>query len=86
VIPRKNLAWDHYIDPLSEVVDNHVDMLMPPIKSWVAIDEIYPPLGEGTDGNEWVNRGWMRVHFLSEHLEGVPLFNRFDTIFKDSRP
>jgi hypothetical protein len=27
----------------------------------------------------------MRVHFLSEHLAGVTLLNRFDTIFKDSR-
>jgi hypothetical protein len=47
----------HGLDPLSEVVDDHYNMLVPPSQSWVAIDEIYPPLSEGTDDNDWVKRG-----------------------------
>jgi hypothetical protein len=47
----------HGLDPLSEVVDGHDNMLVPPSRSWVAIDEIYPPLGEGTDDNDWVKGG-----------------------------
>jgi hypothetical protein len=47
----------HGFDPLGKVVDNHDDVLIPPSQSWVAIDEIYPRLGEGTDGNDWVKRG-----------------------------
>jgi hypothetical protein len=74
----------HGLDPLSNVGDDHNNVLIPPNRSWVAIDEIYPPLGEGTDGNDWVKRGWMQAHFLSEHLARVTLPNRFDTIFKDS--
>jgi hypothetical protein len=61
-------------------------MLVPPSRIWVEINEIYPPLGEGTDDNEWVKRGYMRVHFLSEHLARVTLLNHLDTIFKNSRP
>jgi hypothetical protein len=33
-----------------------------------------------------VKRGWMRAHFLSEHLVGVTLLKHFDTIFKDRWP
>ena len=72
----------HGLGPLSEVVNDHDNMLVPPNQSWVAIDEIYPPLGEGTNGNDWMERGWMRSDFSSEHLAGVTLLNRFNTIFK----
>jgi hypothetical protein len=76
----------HGLDPLSKVVDDHDNVLMPPSQSWVAIHKVHPPLGEGTDGNDWVKRGWMRAHFLSEHLAGVTLLNCFNTIFKDRWP
>jgi hypothetical protein len=45
------------LDPLSKVVNGHDNVLMPPSRSWVAINEVHPPLGEGTDGNDWVKRG-----------------------------
>jgi hypothetical protein len=76
----------HGFIPLSKVVDEHDNMLIPPNRSWVSIYEVYPTLGEGTDDNDWVKGGWVRVHFLSEHLVGVTLLNYFDTTFKDSRP
>jgi hypothetical protein len=76
----------HGFDPLGEVVDNHDNVLIPPSRSWVAINEIYSPLSEWTDGNDWVERGWVRVHFLSEHLAGVTLLNHFNTIFKYGGP
>jgi hypothetical protein len=72
----------HGFGPLGEVVDNHDNVLMPPSRSWVSINEIYSPLGEGTDGNDWGKRGWVRAHFSSEHLAGVTLFNCFNEIFK----
>jgi hypothetical protein len=75
----------HGLSPLSKVVDGHDNVLIPPSRSWVAIYEVLPPLGEGTDNNDWVKRGWVRAHFSSEHLEGVTLLNCFNTIFKDSR-
>ena len=74
------------LGPLSKLVDGHNNVLMPPSQSWVAIDEVHPPLGEGINDNDWVKRGWTRVHFLSEHLARVTLLNRFNTIFKYSRP
>ena len=49
----------HGFGPLGKVVDAHDNVLMPPSRSWVTIDEIYPPLGEGTNGDDWVKRGWM---------------------------
>jgi hypothetical protein len=76
----------HGFDPLSKVVDDHDNMLIPPNQSWIVIYKVYPPLGEGTDDNDWVKRGWVQGNFLSEHLEGVTLLNHFNTIFKDSRP
>jgi hypothetical protein len=47
----------HGFEPLGKVVNNHNNVLIPPSRSWVAIDEICPSLGEGTDGNDWVKRG-----------------------------
>jgi hypothetical protein len=76
----------HGLHPLSKVVDGDDNVLMPPNRSWVAIDEIYPPLGEGTDDNDLVKRVWVRAHFSSEPLVGVTLLNRFNAIFKYSRP
>jgi hypothetical protein len=72
----------HGLNPLIKVFDNHNNVIIPPSRSWVAIHEFHPSLGEGTDGNDWVKRGWMRVHFLSEHLARVTLLNHFNTIFK----
>jgi hypothetical protein len=43
--------------PLIKLVDGHDNVLMPPNRSWVAIYEVQPPLGEGTNGNDWVKRG-----------------------------
>jgi hypothetical protein len=76
----------HGFNPFGKIFDIHYDALMPPSQSWVTIYEIYPPLGEGTDSNDWVKRGWVRMHFLSEHLAGVTLLNCFNTIFKDGGP
>ena len=73
----------HGLDPLSKVVYDHDNVLMPPSRSWVAIHKVHPPLGEGTGGNEWMERGWMRVNFPSEHLARVTLLNRFNAIFKN---
>jgi hypothetical protein len=49
----------HGFGHLGEVVNSHNNVLMPPRRSWVAINEIYSPLSEGTDGNDWVERGWV---------------------------
>jgi hypothetical protein len=75
----------HGLDPLSKVFYDHDNVLMPTSQSWVAINEVHPPLSEGTDGNDWVKRGRMRAHFLIEHLARVTLLNCFNTIFKDIR-
>jgi hypothetical protein len=42
----------HGLDPLSKVVDDHDNVLIPPRQSLVAIDEVHPPLGEGNDIND----------------------------------
>jgi hypothetical protein len=76
----------HGFDPLGEVVNIHDNVLMPPSRIWVAINEIYSSLSEGTDGNDWVERGLVQKHFSSEHLAGVTLLNCFNTIFKDGGP
>jgi hypothetical protein len=76
----------HGFGPLGEVLDNHDNVFIPYSQSWVAINEIYSPLSEGTDGNDWVERGWVRAHFSSEHLAGVTLLNHFNTIFKYGGP
>jgi hypothetical protein len=49
----------HGLDPLSKVVYDHNNVLMPPIRSWVSIHKVHPPLGEGIDGNDGMERGWM---------------------------
>ena len=46
----------HGLDPLSKVVDEHDNVLMPPDRIWVAIDKVHPPLGEGTNNNDWMER------------------------------
>jgi hypothetical protein len=83
----KNLTigsnYRHGLNLFSKVVYDHDNVLMPPCRNWVAIHKIHPPLGEGTDDNEWMERRWMRVHFPSEHLAGVTLLNLFDVIFKN---
>jgi hypothetical protein len=78
--------YRHNLNPLIKVVYDHDNVLMPPSRSWVAIHKIHPPLGEGTDGNDWMERGWIQVHTPSEHLEGMTLLNHFDTVFKNKRP
>ena len=42
----------HGLNPLSKVFNNHDNVLVPPSRSWVAIHQIHPPLGEGTDDND----------------------------------
>jgi hypothetical protein len=76
----------HGLNPPIKVVYGHDNVVMPPNRCWFAIDKVYPPRGEGTDDNDWMERGWMRVHFPSEHLEGMTLLNHFNTIFKYRRP
>jgi hypothetical protein len=76
----------HGLDPLSKLVYDHDNLLIPPSQSWVAIHKVHPPLGEGTNGNDWVKRGWVRAHFPSEHLVGVTLLNLLNAIFKDRWP
>jgi hypothetical protein len=44
--------YRHGLVPLSKVVDDHDNVLIPPSQSWDTIDEVRPPLGEGTDGND----------------------------------
>jgi hypothetical protein len=78
--------YRHGLGPLSRVVYDHDNMLMPPSRSWVAIHKIHPLLGEGTDDDDWVKRGWMRAYLLSEHLERVTLLDHFDAIFKTRQP
>jgi hypothetical protein len=34
--------------PLSEVVYDHNNVMIPPNQSWVSIQKTHPPLGEGT--------------------------------------
>jgi hypothetical protein len=73
-------------DPLGEVVNSHDNVLIPPSRSWFAINEIYSPLSERTDSNDWVERGRVREHFLSKHPTGVTLLNFLNTIFKYGGP
>jgi hypothetical protein len=42
----------HGLGPLGKVVDSHNNVSMPPSRGWVAIHEVHPPLGEGTNGND----------------------------------
>jgi hypothetical protein len=44
--------YRHGLDPLSKVVYDHDDVLIPPNRSWVEIHKVHPPLGEGTDSND----------------------------------
>jgi hypothetical protein len=55
----------HGLIPLSKVIYDHDNVLIPPNRSWVAIHKIYPPLGEGTDDNDWMERR-MDVSAFSE--------------------
>ena len=47
----------HGLIPLSKLFDDQDNVLMPPSRSWVAIHEVHPPLGEGTNGNDWLKTG-----------------------------
>jgi hypothetical protein len=76
----------HGLNSLGKVVYDHNNVLTAPSRSWVAIHKIQPPLGEGTDGNDWMKRGWMQENISSEHLEGVTLLNHFNIIFKKTWP
>jgi hypothetical protein len=78
--------YRHGLIPLSKVIYDHDNVFMAPSRSWVAIHKIHPPRGEGTDGNDCMERGWMRAHFFIEHLEGVKLLNYFDAMFKNKQP
>jgi hypothetical protein len=73
----------HGLCPFSEVIHGHNNMLMPTSQSWATVHKIYPPLGEWINGDDWVKRGWMRVHFLRKHLARVTLLDRFNIIFKN---
>ena len=39
----------HSLFPFREIIDSHYNVMMPPSRIWVAIHEVKPPLGEGTD-------------------------------------
>jgi len=75
----------HGLNPFSKIIHGHNNMVVLPSQGWVVVHEIHPPLSEGIDGDEWVNRGWVRAHFPSEHLVRVTLPNRFNVIFKIDR-
>jgi hypothetical protein len=47
----------HGLGPPSKVVYGLDNVFMPPSRSWVSIHKVHPPLGEGTDGNDWMERG-----------------------------
>ena len=47
----------HSLSPFCEIIDNHYNVMMPPSRGWVAIHKIKPPLGEGTDGDNRMQRG-----------------------------
>jgi hypothetical protein len=51
----------HGLYPFSKLIHNHDNMLVPPSRGWVKIHKIYPPLGEGNDGDDWVKRGWVNT-------------------------
>ena len=40
------------LDPFIKLIHNHNNVMMPPNRSWVAINEVHPPLGEGIDNND----------------------------------
>ena len=40
--------------PFREIVNNHNNVMVPPIRSWVAIHKIGAPVGEGTGGDNWM--------------------------------
>jgi hypothetical protein len=49
----------HGLYPFSEIIHDHDNMLVPDIQGWVVVHKIHSPLGEGTDNNHWVKRGWV---------------------------
>jgi hypothetical protein len=51
--------YRHGIVPLIKLFYGYDSMLMPHNRSWVAVHKVHPPLGEGTDSNDWMERGWM---------------------------
>jgi hypothetical protein len=73
----------HGLIPLGKIVHDHDNVMVPPSQGWVTIHEIHPPLGEGTDGNDWVKRGRVQAHIMRKHLERVTLLDHFYTIFKN---
>jgi hypothetical protein len=49
----------HGLNPLIKVFYDHDNVLMIPRQIWVEIQKVHPPLGERSDGNDWMERGWM---------------------------
>ena len=76
----------HGFDPLGNVIDNHDDVLIPPNRSWVSIDEIYPPLGEGTDSNDWVKKSRWCSCFVGVKLTFLASLHDMNAIVKKYRP
>ena len=43
--------YRHSLSPFHEIINSHYNVMVPPSRSWVAIHEVKPPLGEGTSGD-----------------------------------
>ena len=54
--------YENSLFPFHEVIDIHNNVMIPPSRSWVSIHKIKTPLGEGTDGDNRMQRGQTRAH------------------------
>ena len=61
-------------------------MMLPPNQSWVSIHKFMPPLGEGTDSDNTMQRSETRAHIMCKYLERVDLLDRLNAILKDGQP
>jgi hypothetical protein len=71
----------HSFDPLNEVVDYYDDIMMSLDGRHVTCSEINPPLGEGTNNNNWEHRSRVCPHLSIEDLTWVTLLDCLNIIF-----
>jgi hypothetical protein len=69
--------------PLSEIINDHNDVTMPPSRRWVACHKINAPLSKWANGDDWKKRSRMHVHFSRKNMAGVTLLDHFYAVFKD---
>ena len=72
----------HSLYPFCEVIYDEINMMVPPSQNWVVIHKIKPPLGEGTNGGNRMQRGGTRAYITCKHLERVALLNYINAILK----